>query len=89
MALKILSIYLTYYRTESNLFSDIAFCKVSFFIWDLFHKRSRFTGQQRKGEAISLTPLYHLDPLHRHLDINWANTTENRHRHIPSSPTQT
>ena len=31
MALKILSIYLTYYRTERNLFSDIAFCKAFFF----------------------------------------------------------
>ena len=25
-----------------------------------------------KGEAVSLTPLYHFHPLHRHLDISWA-----------------
>ena len=24
-----------------------------------------------KGEAISLYPLYHLHPFHRHLDISW------------------
>ena len=35
-----------------------------------FHEHSDFTGQQGKGEAISLIPLYHFHPLHRHLDIN-------------------
>ena len=27
-----------------------------FFLWVYFHEHSRFTGQQGKGEAISLTP---------------------------------
>ena len=41
-----------------------------FSIWVFFHEHSQFTGQQGKGEAISLTPLYHFHPLHRHLDIS-------------------
>ena len=36
-----------------------------FSIWVLFHKHSRFTGQQGKGEGIYLTPLYHF---HRFTD---------------------
>ena len=35
-----------------------------------------FTGQQSKGEAISLTPLYHFYPLHRHLEVNQEITAE-------------
>ena len=31
-------------------------------------KRSQFTGQQGKGEAISLTLLYHFHPLHRNIN---------------------
>ena len=41
-----------------------------FSIWVFFHEHSQFTGQQGKVEAISLTPLYHFHPLHRHLDIS-------------------
>ena len=37
--------------------------------WVFCDKHWRFTGQQRKEEAISLTLLYHSHPLHRHLDI--------------------
>ena len=33
-------------------------------IWVFFHEHSRFTGQQGKGEAISLTLLY--NPLYKH-----------------------
>ena len=44
--------------------------KTFFSIWIFFHEHSRFTGQQGKGEVISLTPLYHLHSFHRHLDIN-------------------
>ena len=43
-----------------------------FFIWVFFHEHSRFAGQQGKGEDIYLTPLYHFDPLHGHLDISRA-----------------
>ena len=35
---------------------------------NLTHKHSQFTGQQEKGEAISLTLLYHFHSLHRHLE---------------------
>ena len=34
-----------------------------------FSRISWFTGQQEKEEAISLTSLYHFDPLYRRLDI--------------------
>ena len=32
---------------------------VFFSTWVFFHEHSQFTGQQGKGEAISLSPLYH------------------------------
>ena len=42
-----------------------------FSVWVFFHKHSRITGLQEKGEEISLTPHYHFHPLHRHLGISW------------------
>ena len=47
-------------------------------IWVFFHEHPRFTGQQRKGGAISLTPLYHFHSLHRHLVINQTITDDYR-----------
>ena len=47
-----------------------------FSVWDFFHKHSRLTGLQGKGENISLTPRYHFHPLRRHLDISRAITAE-------------
>ena len=41
-------------------------CSFFFLIWVFFHEHSRFTGQQGKGEAISLSPLYHFHPFHRY-----------------------
>ena len=41
-------------------------------IWVFFHEHLRFTMQQGQGEAISLTPLYHFHPHHRHVDISRA-----------------
>ena len=38
-----------------------------------------------KGEAISLTPLYHFRPLHRHLDITRAITAESSPLHITAA----
>ena len=46
------------------------------------------TGQQEKGEGISLTPHYHFDPLPRHLDISQAITVESSPLHIASSRTE-
>ena len=60
---------------ENKLFDFLLFVKnwpwevVFFCIWVFFHEHSQFTGQQGKGEAISLSPLYHFHLLHRHLDI--------------------
>ena len=60
-------------RSQKSIRS-IAVGLIFFSIWVFFHEHSRFTGQQGKGEGISLTPLYHFHPLHRHLDISWAIT---------------
>ena len=57
---------------------------ISFSIWVFFHEHSWFTGQQRKGEAISLTPLYHFHPLHRHLDISRVITAESSPLYLAS-----
>ena len=65
------------------------FLNIFFSIWIFYHQHSRFTGQQGKGEAISLTPLYHFDPLHRHLDIRLFITAEISPLHLASSRTQT
>ena len=64
-----------------------------FWLWHLlvnlysffFHEHSRFTGQQKKGKGISLTPHYHFHPLHRHLNISRAITVESLPLHIASS----
>ena len=40
-------------------------------------------------EAISLTPIYHVHLLHRHLDISWAITAESSPLHIGSSQART
>ena len=59
----------------------------SFFsIYVFFHEHSRFIGQQGKGEGICLTPLYHFHPVHRHLDISLAITSENSLLHIALQP---
>ena len=64
--------------------------QVGFFsTWVFFLEYSRFTGQQGKGEAISLTPFYHFHPLQRHLDISRAITAESSPLHIASSRTRT
>ena len=60
-----------------------------FLVWVFFHEHSRFTGQQGKGEDISLTPLYHFHSLHRHLGISRAITAESSPLHIASSRTWT
>ena len=54
------------------LFFVCLFVCLFFSIRVFFHEHSRVTDQQRKEEAISLTPLYHFHPLHRHLDIKLA-----------------
>ena len=60
-----------------------------FSMWIFFHEHSRFTGKQGKGEAISLSALYHFDPLHKHLDISKAITAECSPLNIASSRTRT
>ena len=47
-----------------------------FFYLDFLSQTFTFTGQQGKLKAISLTPLYHFHPLHRHSDISWVITAE-------------
>ena len=62
------------------------FAKNVFFLFGFsFHEDSRFTGLQGKGEVFSLSPLYLFHPLHRHLDINPAITTEIAYSQQPVS----
>ena len=57
--------------------------RIFFFSISVFcHDYSRITGLQGKGKGISLTPHYHLYPLHRHLDISLAITADSSPLHI-------
>ena len=66
------------WRKEVLIFSLTRFfiCISAFLL-----EHSRFAGQQGR-EAISLTPLYHFHPLHRHLDIIQVITVESSPLHI-------
>ena len=55
------------YMTQSRISFS---CLFVFFLSGVFFTKSWFTGQQGKGKIISLTPLYHLYPLHKHLNIS-------------------
>ena len=48
---------------NKNFISFVYIMKDFFSVWVFFHEHSRFTGQQGKGEGISLTTLYHFHPL--------------------------
>ena len=79
----------TYYLTVAkHSFNVLDFERTSFFIRVLFHEHSQFTGQQEKGEAISLIPLYRFHPLHRHFDISRTITAESSPLHFCSSRTR-
>ena len=79
-----------YCFNDTETFAIDFYCDSPFFsIWIFFHKHSRFTGQQGKGEGIYLIPLYHFHPLHRHLGISRAMTAESSPLHIASSWTRT
>ena len=94
------SLFYLFFSTSTHAFSCI-FCKVfkRIFFTDhlrataffpmlvFFHEHPQFTGQQGKGEAISLTPLYHFHPLHRNLGISRVITAESSPLHIASSRT--
>ena len=72
----------------------LIFCAFSVFFflfstWVFFQEHSPSTGLQGKGEGIYLTPLYHFQPLHRHLDISRVITAEVSPLHIASSRSRT
>ena len=56
-----------------------------FLIWIFFNEYTQFTGQQAKGEAISLTPPYHFRQLHEHLEVSRAIAAKSSPLHIASS----
>ena len=58
-----------------------------FFYLSLLSRTFTIHRTAGNGEGISLTPLYHFHPLHRHLDISWATTAESSPLHIASSRT--
>ena len=72
-------------QVRGNSYYGIFFFSIRIF----FHEHSRITGLQGKGEGISLTPHYHFHPLHWHLDISWAITTDSSPLHIVRSRTLT
>ena len=53
-----------------SLFLSLFFFFSFFSIRVYFHGHSRITGQQGKVESNSLTPVYHFQQLHWHLDIS-------------------
>lgn len=55
-----------------NFLRTIGRAKILFSILVFFNEHSRFTGQQGKGDAILLTPLYYFHRIYGHLDINQA-----------------
>ena len=59
---------------------------INFSIWVFYHEHSRFTGQQGKEEAITLTPLYHFHLIH--LEISREITAESSPLHLASSRNQ-
>ena len=60
-----------------------------FSIWLFFQELSRFTGQQGKREAISVTALNHFYLLYRHMDISLAITARSSPLHVVTSRTRT
>lgn len=60
-----------------------------FSIWFLFYEYIGVTGQQGKEKAVSLTTLYRIHPLYRHLEIKQALTAESSPLHIVSRRTRT
>ena len=64
-------------------------CGKFFSIWILIHEHSRFTGQQGKGEAVSLIPLCHFHQLPWHLDITRAITVESSPLHTTRNRNRT
>ena len=88
--LALISYYLSLMRYMNLLMWDLNYRMIFFSIWVFYHDHSRITGLQEKGEGITLTPHYHFHPLHRHLDISRAITTESSPSlHIDSSRTRT
>ena len=64
---------------------NLVFLFCFFSVWLFFHEYSRLTGQQVKGETISLYPFYHFHLLHRHLDISWIIAAESSPLQITGS----
>ena len=60
----------------------------SFFYQGFFFRISSFTGQQGKGEAITLTPLYHFHALYRRLNTSQVIAAESLPLRIAGSQTQ-
>ena len=59
-----------------------------FSVWVFFPQDSRFTGQEGKREATSLTLPCHFHPIHIQLDISRVITAESSPLHIASSRTR-
>ena len=60
------------------------FLRIFFSIWLFIQKHSRTSELQGKWENVSLTPKYHFQPLHRHLEISLAIISDSSPLHIAS-----
>ena len=69
------------FRADGSACCALMFFCYFFSIWVFFHN-------QEKEEGISLTPHYHLHPLHKHLDISQKITAESPPLLISSSRTR-
>ena len=68
------SIFSQFAAVGGNPFNHFSLLLQKLKICKFFREHSRFTGQQGKEEAVSLTPLYHQFQIH--LDISWEITAE-------------
>ena len=79
-----------YLKAHQQISGKWCFFFVFFFSLSGFFSRiSWFTGQQGKGEAVSLTALYYFHPLYRRLDISQVIAAKSSPLRIAGSQTQT
>ena len=72
-----------------SVFSFLPYLETHCSHQSFLHEHSWFTGQQGRGNAISLIPLYYFHPPHRHLDTSWEIAAESSPLLIASSWTRT
>ena len=71
---------MTLYQADILLNQFLSYeINIFFSVWVFFHEHLKFTGQQGKGKAVSLTSIYHFYLLHRHLKTLTGQLLERAH----------